>query len=67
VLGPVTVQSGGIVAPGNSIGTLTTGVFSILNGGGLSLEIGELTGDQLKINGAGTLAGTINLGDRTSI
>jgi hypothetical protein len=57
----VSVQSGGSIAPGNSIGTLTTGVLNLLGGSALSLEIGDLTGDQIKVNGAATLSGAITL------
>ena len=57
----VSVANGGIVAPGNSIGTLSTGPLSLQNGSAYKLEIGAATADQLKVNGAGTLAGTINL------
>lgn len=57
----VTVQSGGIVAPGNSIGTLNTGPISLLNGSGLSLEIGALTADRVRVTGAATISGIIDL------
>lgn len=57
----VTVQSGGVVAPGNSIGTLNTGPISLMNGSGLSLEIGALTADRVRITGAATISGIIDL------
>jgi autotransporter-associated beta strand protein len=56
----VSVQSGGTVAPGNGVGTLTTGAISFLNGSALALEIAN-TADQLKVTGAATLTGVINL------
>jgi fibronectin-binding autotransporter adhesin len=60
-LAAVTVQNGGTIAPGNSIGTLTSGPVTFLNGSGLGLEISTLTTDQLRINGGATLTGIINL------
>jgi hypothetical protein len=50
------------VAPGNSVGTLTTGPIAFQNGSALALELAALTADQLKVNGGATLTGVINLG-----
>ena len=48
--GVVTVNSGGILAPGNSPGTLTMSGLSLPSGSSLSMELGQ----------AGTVAGTYN-------
>ncbi len=46
------IQASGIVAPGNSIGTLTADSISLLEGSILSIEIGSSTSyDQLVVNG----------------
>jgi fibronectin-binding autotransporter adhesin len=57
----ITVAAGGAIAPGASIGTLSTGDVTLSNGSALSIEIGALTSDQLQIAGAATLIGTISL------
>ncbi len=57
----VTVASGGAIAPGASIGTLSTGPVAFGNGSAFTLEIGTTTGDQLAVTGAASLTGTITL------
>lgn len=44
-LGPVTVQGNGHLAPGNSIGTITTGAATFNNLGVYNVEFGGLTDD----------------------
>ncbi|MGV3533788.1 MAG: autotransporter-associated beta strand repeat-containing protein, partial [Chthoniobacteraceae bacterium] len=57
----VTVSSGGTLAPGEGIGALSTGALTLQAGSILSLEVGSLTADQVKIAGAASLNGSINL------
>ncbi len=58
----VIVANGGSLAPGNGIGTLTTGPLSFQNGSVFRLEMGATTSDQVAITGAGSLEGIIALG-----
>jgi autotransporter-associated beta strand protein len=61
-LGAVTVAGGGTLSPGiGGIGTINTGLLLLQNSSTFSLEIGASTADQIKVAGAGTLAGTIPL------
>ena len=69
VAAPVAVAAGGTIAPGNSIGTLSTGNFS-LNGASahLDLEIGRtsagggvLSNDRVNVTGSVTLASGADL------
>jgi hypothetical protein len=49
--GPLTVNNGGTIAPGNSVGTLTTGNLT-LSGGRLEIELNNANAyDILKVNG----------------
>lgn len=58
----VTVRPGGIVAPGLSPGTLTTGSITWEAGGIYEFEIGKAGADQIKVNGSVTLGnGTLSL------
>lgn len=58
----VTVMSGGIVAPGHSPGTLTTGNIEWVEGGIYEFEIGAEGADQIIANGTVTLGnGTLNV------
>ena len=58
-LGIVTVKAGGIIAPGLSPGTLTTGDITWEEGGIYEFEIGKDAADQIKVEG------TVNLGNGT--
>ncbi|MDB6152439.1 MAG: transporter [Chthoniobacteraceae bacterium] len=61
-LAGVTVAGGGTIAPGgDAIGALNTGAISLQGGSTFSLQIGGTTSDQLKVAGAATLTGAINL------
>ncbi len=62
ILQAVTINGGGTLSPGTSIGTLNTGALSMADTSTLSIELGSITGDQVKITGSATLAGTITLG-----
>jgi autotransporter-associated beta strand protein len=57
------VSNGGIVAPGDSPGTLhVTGNYSQSNGGVLDIEIASLFSfDQLMVSGTATLGGTLDV------
>lgn len=57
----ITVASGAEVAPGASIGTLSTGPVAFASGSAFTLEIGATTADQLLLTGAASLAGTVTL------
>lgn len=57
----VSVASGGILAPGEGIGTINMSALTLQSGSILRLEIGEATSDQVKITGAATLNGTLHL------
>ncbi len=58
----ITVAAGATVAPGASIGTLSTGPVAFASGAIFALEIGATTADQLSITGAASLAGDVALG-----
>lgn len=52
------VTSAGVVAPGNSIGTLTVdGDFTLNTGGTLEIEFDEMGGDLLAVSGSASLSG----------
>ena len=64
IAGPAMIASGGTIAPGNSVGTLGTGDFSITGTGGtVAIELdptnsqGNGTTDNLNVTGAVTLTG----------
>lgn len=54
------VINNGVVAPGNSIGTLTVGSFLQNEQGTLALEGGMNGGDKLRVAGEATINGTIH-------
>jgi hypothetical protein len=58
VSGSTTIQSGGTLAPGNSPGTMTLGSLTLASGSSLEIEIGP-TSDQIIVNGAANLNGTL--------
>jgi len=65
-VGAISVFSGGVLAPGNSPGILTTnGAFNLSSGGAFNVEINSATPgtgyDQLNVNGTVTLAGNLNV------
>ena len=57
-----TVQSGGSIAAGNSIGNLTISGSLALNSGSTSrFEVGSASADRLSVTGSAALGGTVNL------
>ncbi len=64
-VGAVTVNSGGVIAPGSSPGILDTGDFSLKAGATLTSQIGGTTVDtqydQINVKGSVTLAGALDL------
>jgi fibronectin-binding autotransporter adhesin len=66
IAGPVTIQNGGILAPGDSPGTLTVGTLTLNSGSILNYELGipNVVGgvnDLVNVNGNLTLAGKLNV------
>jgi len=64
IAGPITVQNGGKLSPGSSIGRLTVSNSVALQAGGTTLmEISKTpqTNDQLRVTGALTLGGTLTV------
>ena len=65
ILGGVTVQSGGILAPGNSPGILSVGSLTLNSGSTTRMEINGLTAgtqhDQIQVTGNAALDGTLDL------
>ena len=65
--GPVTIQNGGILAPGDAPGTLTMGTLTLNSGSILNCQLGipNVVGggvnDLVNVNGNLTLAGTLNI------
>lgn len=65
--GSVTIANGGILAPGNSPGTLTVGSLTLNNGSILNYDlstagiVGGGVNDLVIVNGALTLDGTLNI------
>ena len=58
----VNIANGGTLSPGTTgIGTLNTGALALQDGATVALEIGSTTADQVKLNGAGTITGTVAL------
>ncbi|MFM2081600.1 MAG: hypothetical protein RL380_291, partial [Verrucomicrobiota bacterium] len=61
VNGNFTVNSGAMLAPGNSVGTLTfSNNLTLTAGSGQNFELGT-TSDRVNVTGALTLAGTVNV------
>jgi autotransporter-associated beta strand protein len=58
----LSIATGATVAPGASIGTLSTGSVAFADGSTLSIELGVSTADQLLVIGGTNIAGTVNLG-----
>jgi outer membrane autotransporter protein len=62
--GTLTVQNGGTLAPGNSIGTMTVnGDLNLDAGSTLEIEVNVGASDALDVNGAVTLGGTLSVVD----
>ena len=65
--GPVTIQNGGILAPGDPPGTLAMGTLTLNSGSilnyqlGISNVVGGGVNDLVNVNGNLTLAGTLNI------
>ena len=60
IIGAV-VNSGGTVAPGGSIGTLTVGSFTQNSAGTFQVELSPTAASALHVTGAANLAGTVKL------
>ena len=65
-VGAVTVNDGGTVAPGNSVGSLAiNGTYNQTSGGKLAIELGGYTPgtghDQLAVSGHAIVGGTLNV------
>jgi autotransporter-associated beta strand protein len=58
--GKVTVSAGGILAPGNSPGTLHIGAFDLQPGGTLEMQLGASARDLLVIAGNASFTGTLS-------
>jgi outer membrane autotransporter protein/CSLREA domain-containing protein len=54
--GLASVRSGGVLSPGNSIGTLTVGSASFDSGSIFEVEVSPTTADLLDVSGAATIA-----------
>lgn len=66
IVGPVTIQNGGLLAPGDSPGTLTVGTLTLHSGSILNYQLGTpnlagVVSDLVNVNGNLTLAGTLNV------
>ncbi|MFN0129086.1 MAG: autotransporter-associated beta strand repeat-containing protein [Verrucomicrobiales bacterium] len=61
--GVVTVNPGGVFAPGTSAGTIAVGGLTLTSGGALHFELGDAARDHIRLtdNGNIALAGTLNL------
>lgn len=58
----VTVQSGGIFAPGNSVGTTTvSGNLTLAPGSTTAIEVQGAAADRINVSGTASLAGTLRL------
>lgn len=60
-LGALTVANGGIVSPGNGVGSIQTGPVQFQDGSIVTLEFQSSAADQISATGAGALAGLVNL------
>lgn len=61
-VGAVTIHNGGIIAPGHSPGTLSTGNITWKEGGIYQFEIGKDAADKIKVTGTVTLGnGTLEV------
>ncbi len=61
-VGGIVANAGGTVAPGNSVGTLTSkGDVVLNNGSALQIEVNGTAADQLKVNGTTSLLGGVVL------
>ena len=63
--GPVTIQNGGTLAPGDAPGTLTVATLTLNSGSILNYKLGTPNGvnDLVNVNGNLTLAGKLNIMD----
>src|SRR6185436_16716593 len=59
----VVIQSGGTIAPGSSIGSISTGAFTLQSGGNLVAELNfsSTTNDAVFASGNVSLAGNLNM------
>ncbi len=66
--GAVVVDSGGTIAPGASVGTLTGGDLEIAAGGSMTIGIGDAGNDLIDVSGLVALSGawTLNVVDESS-
>ncbi len=61
IAGAVTVNDGGILAPGNSPGVLTVGALALNNASILNYELGSPASDRIDVTDALTLDGILNV------
>ncbi|MBS0249138.1 MAG: autotransporter domain-containing protein, partial [Proteobacteria bacterium] len=60
-VGDTVVNAGGILAPGNSIGTVTvSGNLTFNSGSSYNVEVSPTAADRTNVTGTATLAGTVN-------
>ncbi len=60
-LGPITAEFGGMVAPGNSIGTLHTGPATFTSNSIFQVEISPSAASLLDVTGTATLSGSVQV------
>jgi uncharacterized protein with beta-barrel porin domain len=60
-LGSLTVGSGGTVAPGNGLGTLTAASYTAAPGATLRISLGGTQASMLSVTGAASLAGNLQV------
>ncbi|MGH6876511.1 MAG: autotransporter-associated beta strand repeat-containing protein, partial [Rhizomicrobium sp.] len=58
-VGPTTIESGGTLAPGNSIGTITVGTLTLNSGSFYNVEVSPTDADKTVVTGTASLAGTV--------
>ncbi len=59
--GDVVILSGGTIAPGNSVGTMTVGTLTLNSGSTTSIEIDGTAASQIIVTGAASLAGALQV------
>ena len=62
IVGPTTILAGGVLSPGNSVGTLTVNGNLVLSAASLYLlEVQGNTADRVNVSGTAALAGTVGV------
>ena len=59
--GTITVNNGGTIAPGNSVGSITVGTLVLSSGATTSIEIDAEAGSQIDVTGSATIAGALKV------